>query len=121
MAAQAINGHSDALAPDKPPLMRDRRRRCVAASAGKVRIPRRGLRPSKDPAEHHVVECRFSRNSVLVFAMAAELSLFNLFSMRLEPINPPTAPGLQVWGVTPPSPVQAKDLPKLRMRLDHGK
>jgi len=41
--------------------------------------------------------------------------------MRLEPINPPTAPGLQVWGVTPPSPVQAKDLPKLRMRLDRGK
>ena len=34
-------------APDKPPLMRDRRRRCVAASAGKERIPGRGLRPSK--------------------------------------------------------------------------
>src|SRR4030095_2137013 len=42
----------------------------------------RGLRPSKDPAEHHVVECRFSRNSVLVFAMAAEARLFNLLSYR---------------------------------------
>ena len=49
----------------------------------------------------------------LGFCHDGRVPFFNLFSVRLEPINPPTAVGLQIWGAVPPSQTHAKDLPKL--------